>query len=77
MFAAESDALLSVATEFAGILEPTLRMPFDESGLWLVRPDGYVALRAKRGDARAVREYLAGLAAPGVGESDAFLLAGR
>jgi 2-polyprenyl-6-methoxyphenol hydroxylase-like FAD-dependent oxidoreductase len=77
LFAAESDALLSVATEFAGILEPTLRMPFDESGLWLVRPDGYVALRAKPGDARAVREYLAGLAAPGVGESDAFLLAGR
>jgi hypothetical protein len=52
-------------------------MPFDESGLWLVRPDGYVALRATRGDARAVREYLAGLAAPGFSESDAFLLAGR
>jgi 2-polyprenyl-6-methoxyphenol hydroxylase-like FAD-dependent oxidoreductase len=77
LFAAESDGLLSIAREFAPILEPTLRMPFDESGLWLVRPDGYVALRAKRGDARAVRQYLAGLAAPGVSESDALLLAGR
>jgi 2-polyprenyl-6-methoxyphenol hydroxylase-like FAD-dependent oxidoreductase len=77
LFAAESDALISVARDFAPLLEPKLRMPFDESGLWLVRPDGYVALRATRGDARAVREYLAGLAAPGFSESDAFLLAGR
>jgi 2-polyprenyl-6-methoxyphenol hydroxylase-like FAD-dependent oxidoreductase len=61
LFAAENDALASVAKEFADILEPTLRAPYDGSGLWLVRPDGYVALRAKRGDAQAVREYFHGL----------------
>jgi hypothetical protein len=61
LFAAENDALASVAREFADILEPTLRPPYDESGLWLVRPDGYVALRAKSGDAQAVQKYLRGL----------------
>ena len=58
LFAAEGDAIASVAREFADILEPALRTPYDRSGLWLVRPDGYVALRAKSGDAQAVREYL-------------------
>jgi hypothetical protein len=58
LFAAEDDAIASVAREFADILEPALRTPYDRSGLWLVRPDGYVALRAKSGDAQAVREYL-------------------
>jgi 2-polyprenyl-6-methoxyphenol hydroxylase-like FAD-dependent oxidoreductase len=61
LFAAENDALASVAKEFAGILEPALRKPYDERGLWLVRPDGYVALRAKSGDAQAVQKYLSGL----------------
>jgi hypothetical protein len=58
LFAAENDALAAVAREFADILEPTLRTPYDGSGLWLVRPDGYVALRAKSGDAQAVQKYL-------------------
>jgi 2-polyprenyl-6-methoxyphenol hydroxylase-like FAD-dependent oxidoreductase len=58
LFAAENDALASVAREFADILEPTLRTPYDGNGLWLVRPDGYVALRSKGGDAQAVQDYL-------------------
>jgi hypothetical protein len=45
LFAAENDALASAVREFADILEPTLLTPYDGSGLWLVRPDGYVALR--------------------------------
>jgi 2-polyprenyl-6-methoxyphenol hydroxylase-like FAD-dependent oxidoreductase len=61
LFAKENDALASVAKEFADILEPTLRAPFDGAGLWLVRPDGYVALRAKSGDAQTVQEYLRAL----------------
>jgi 2-polyprenyl-6-methoxyphenol hydroxylase-like FAD-dependent oxidoreductase len=61
LFARENDTLASVAKEFADILEPTLRTPYDTSGLWLVRPDGYVALRAKGDDAQAVQKYLHGL----------------
>jgi FAD binding domain len=68
LFAVENDALASVAREFADILEPTLRTPYDGSGLWLVRPDGYVALRAKSGDAQAVRKYMQGLR----GQGDSF-----
>jgi hypothetical protein len=54
-----------VVREFADILEPTLRIPYDANGLWLVRPDGYVALRGTSGDAQAVREYLQGLRVQG------------
>jgi 2-polyprenyl-6-methoxyphenol hydroxylase-like FAD-dependent oxidoreductase len=68
LFAAENDALASVARQFADILEPTLRTPYDRGGLWLVRPDGYVALRATSGDAQAVRKYLQGLR----GQGDSF-----
>jgi 2-polyprenyl-6-methoxyphenol hydroxylase-like FAD-dependent oxidoreductase len=65
LFAAENDTLVSVFSKFADILEPTLRTPYDSSGLWLVRPDGYVALRAKSGDGQVVRKYLEGLRSPG------------
>jgi 2-polyprenyl-6-methoxyphenol hydroxylase-like FAD-dependent oxidoreductase len=75
LFAEENDALASVVREFANILEPTIRKPYDRSGLWLVRPDGYVALRAKSGDAQAVQKYLARFACPVNTPSDAALLA--
>jgi 2-polyprenyl-6-methoxyphenol hydroxylase-like FAD-dependent oxidoreductase len=61
LFAKENDSLASVVREFADILEPTLRTPYNASGLWIVRPDGYVALRAKGDDAQAVQKYLNGL----------------
>ena len=58
LFAAENDDHARVVNEFAEILEPRLRTPYDAKGLWLVRPDGYVALRAKSGDTEEVRRYL-------------------
>jgi 2-polyprenyl-6-methoxyphenol hydroxylase-like FAD-dependent oxidoreductase len=58
LFAAESSAHTSVLNEFPDILEPALRAPYDSRGLWLVRPDGYVALGASNGDAEAVRRCL-------------------
>jgi 2-polyprenyl-6-methoxyphenol hydroxylase-like FAD-dependent oxidoreductase len=61
LFAAETDAHRGILTEFDGIVESKLRQPFDPMGLWLVRPDGYVALRAKTGDTGAIRKYLHGL----------------
>ena len=44
LFAEESDAHQDIVKEFAELLEPKLRHPFNAKGLWLVRPDGYVAL---------------------------------
>jgi 2-polyprenyl-6-methoxyphenol hydroxylase-like FAD-dependent oxidoreductase len=58
LFGEDKNALASAAKEFADIVEPTLRAPYDSDGLWLVRPDGYVALRAKCGDVQTVQEYL-------------------
>lgn len=59
--AAEENGYESTLSEFAGLLEPTLR-PIPDSGcLWLVRPDGYVALRAESSDTGAVGAYLRGL----------------
>ncbi len=43
--------------KYGKILEPALRKPFHDDGLWLVRPDGYVALSAKAGDWEAVENY--------------------
>jgi hypothetical protein len=58
LFAAEGDAHARAVKEFAEILEPKLRTPYDTKGLWLVRPDGYIALCATNGDTEAVRKYL-------------------
>lgn len=50
-----------LAGRFPGLLEPALRPPPDPDGVWLVRPDGYVATVAPRGGWDAVADYLAGL----------------
>jgi 2-polyprenyl-6-methoxyphenol hydroxylase-like FAD-dependent oxidoreductase len=44
--------------EYPKLLEPTLRKPFHAGGLWLVRPDGYVALASKQGRWQDVANYL-------------------
>ncbi len=64
LFAKHEQTLTSIASEFADILDPVLRSPYDASGLWLVRPDGYVALRAKNHDTAAIRKYLCALRPP-------------
>lgn len=42
----------------AGLLDPQLRPPYEAGGLWLVRPDGYTALSARRGIWDRVEAYL-------------------
>jgi 2-polyprenyl-6-methoxyphenol hydroxylase-like FAD-dependent oxidoreductase len=44
--------------QYADLLEPNLRDPFQEDGLWLVRPDGYVALATRPGKWDEIAEYL-------------------
>jgi FAD binding domain len=48
---------------YAKLIEPALREPYRSGGLWLVRPDGYVALAVKSGDWTAVKKYLRGVVA--------------
>jgi hypothetical protein len=59
--AAETKGHQHILTEFDGILEQRLRRPYDPKGIWLVRPDGYVALRTRSGHTEAIEKYLRGL----------------
>ncbi len=43
---------------YRGLLEEHIRGPFSEGGIWLVRPDGYVALSAGRDGYDEVAAYL-------------------
>jgi 2-polyprenyl-6-methoxyphenol hydroxylase-like FAD-dependent oxidoreductase len=42
----------------ADLLEAEVRAPFADDGIWLVRPDGYVAMNARRGEWDKVGAYL-------------------
>jgi hypothetical protein len=44
LFAEASAAVSEFVARYPGVLEPNIRTPFHEGGLWLVRPDGYTAL---------------------------------
>jgi hypothetical protein len=50
------DQNVSLIARFPDLLEPQIR-PADDA-ITLVRPDGYVALTAKRGDWTPVEKYL-------------------
>ncbi len=52
-------------SRFGDLLESSLREPFAPEGLWVVRPDGYVALSAPSGDWPAVTAYFDGLVTKG------------
>jgi 2-polyprenyl-6-methoxyphenol hydroxylase-like FAD-dependent oxidoreductase len=54
----------------AKVLESELRKPFHDGGMWLVRPDGYVALSAKAGSWGEVERYMEGLGSKGYGPRD-------
>jgi len=47
-----------LAARYAGILEPNVRKPFQEGGIWLVRPDGYTALATGHDGWNEVAAYL-------------------
>ena len=47
---------------FPRLLEAEIRKPYQEGGLWVVRPDGYVALATKAGDWDGVGRYCARVA---------------
>jgi 2-polyprenyl-6-methoxyphenol hydroxylase-like FAD-dependent oxidoreductase len=64
LFAAEGDGGgAQLIAKYSSLLEPSLQEPFGDDGLWLVRPDGYVALATRRGRWDEVARYLDGLRA--------------
>jgi len=49
LFCEADEEASRLITRYPDLLEPAVREPFAEDGLWLVRPDGYVALATRQG----------------------------
>jgi 2-polyprenyl-6-methoxyphenol hydroxylase-like FAD-dependent oxidoreductase len=59
LFAEQSNATADLIRRFEPLLDPDVRPPFDLGGIWLVRPDGYVACSSR--DVDTVARYLDGI----------------
>jgi 2-polyprenyl-6-methoxyphenol hydroxylase-like FAD-dependent oxidoreductase len=57
LFGEPSDAITRLLRDYSKLLEPALRPSIDAHGVWLVRPDGYTACVAKRGDSAPFEKY--------------------
>ncbi len=64
LFAEKTAATADLIRTFETLLDPDIRSPFDKRGIWLVRPDGYVACSSR--DADTVASYLDGIVRPSV-----------
>jgi 2-polyprenyl-6-methoxyphenol hydroxylase-like FAD-dependent oxidoreductase len=62
LFAEKNSATAELVTRFTGLLDPDIRLPLHDGGMWLVRPDGYVACSSR--ETAAIRTYLDGLVRP-------------
>ncbi len=68
LFAPADDASAGLIAQFPDLLEPETRASFGDSGIWLVRPDGYVAMAAARDAWTDIGAYLGRLT--GVGRAN-------
>jgi hypothetical protein len=62
LLAKDGSEARAVLRDHAGLLEPTLRAPPGEAGIWLVRPDGYVAAAVRAGEWHVIRDCLVKIA---------------
>ncbi len=56
LFSQKTPAAEALAMKFSALIDPDIRPAIREDGIWLVRPDGYVACAAK--DPNAIADYL-------------------
>jgi 2-polyprenyl-6-methoxyphenol hydroxylase-like FAD-dependent oxidoreductase len=61
LFADDTPASKALLAKYPSLLESSVRTPYVEQGIWLVRPDGYVALAALQDAIHEVDVYLANL----------------
>jgi hypothetical protein len=59
LFGERTAATAGLVKRFEGVLDPDIRPPFCEGGIWLVRPDGYAACSTNDPDVFA--SYLDGI----------------
>ncbi len=62
LFADKTAAIADLIGRFEGLLDPAIRPPLHEGGIWLVRPDGYVACSSR--DVDVVANYVDALVRP-------------
>ena len=58
LFAVADEGSAALTARYRDLLEAEMRAPFADDGVWLVRPDGYVAMTAPRGQWDKVGAYL-------------------
>ena len=58
LFAEDDVAASEIVARYSGVLDPNIRKPFHQGGLWLVRPDGYTALATGHAGWDQVAAYL-------------------
>jgi 2-polyprenyl-6-methoxyphenol hydroxylase-like FAD-dependent oxidoreductase len=58
LFAAAGDGAAGLVAKFPELVDAAVRPPLVSGGMWLVRPDGYVACSAKSGDEQGIADYL-------------------
>jgi 2-polyprenyl-6-methoxyphenol hydroxylase-like FAD-dependent oxidoreductase len=63
LFAERTAATADLLKRFERLLDPDVRPPFGDGGIWLVRPDGYVACSSR--DADVIATYLEHIIQPG------------
>ena len=61
LFASPQKPALALISAFPDLLESTPRPPLDEAGIWLARPDGYVAAVAQLPDTALIADYLSSI----------------
>ncbi|HWZ97007.1 MAG TPA: FAD-dependent monooxygenase [Candidatus Dormibacteraeota bacterium] len=61
LFANDTPASRLLLSKYSSFLESSPRTPYADHGIWLVRPDGYVALTAQQDALNEVDAYLANL----------------
>jgi 2-polyprenyl-6-methoxyphenol hydroxylase-like FAD-dependent oxidoreductase len=64
LFAAPTPETSTLVCRFPTLLDPTPRPPFDPTGIWLVRPDGYIAVSAAANEWQTLDAYLSSLTPP-------------
>jgi len=58
LLASSNDAVKDLAREFDDLVDPTIRPPLSDGGIWLVRPDGYVGCVVSADNLEAIASYL-------------------
>jgi len=62
LFTEDRPASRSLLSKYPNLIDPSPRRPYADGGVWVVRPDGYVALRMKDDAWNDVDAYLSRLA---------------